>query len=152
LNSDEKSVVLNAVDRLKELGHSSLIPSVIKAWKRHPEMEIRQPIEKLLCSLKDTAALPEIIRWLNNENDVKLRTMLLTAIWQSGLNAKSYGNELLKYIERFGPEELIEITSIIDVSEGLDVDDDMRRKLERLTQSEKDQFRRTLMTDIKEGL
>lgn len=152
LSSSEKIVVLNALGRLSELGHSSLIPSVIRAWKNNSDWDIRQKIEQLLCSLKESAALPALVKALNQEQDAQLRTRILTAIWQSGLNAKSFGNEIMQHFEQFGPEELIEISSIIEFSEGLDVNDDMRKDLQRWAENEKDEFRRNLMTDITDRL
>ncbi len=118
LQSDDESVVLKAISEIRKHGDSSILEDLADTYLRIDDLEIRSAIIKLLHSLKDDAAVGELIRLSEIEKYDTIHALLLSAIWESGINSGPYLIPLVKRSLTANYESLLEIMTIIDNTEG----------------------------------
>jgi len=114
LLSDDEAVVLSAVKGIKEHGDASVIEPLLVVLNRMDDEELHQEIRQLLFSLKDNRTVSELVRLASDETYVEHGQLMLSAIWESGLDASEQFLPLIELAKQASYEQLIEIMTIID--------------------------------------
>lgn len=114
LLSNDEEVVLKAVKGVKKHGDASIIEPLLLVLNKMDDAEVQKEIKELLYSLKDNATVPELIRLSGTEEFSNHGQLLLSAIWESGLDASNQFIPLIELAKHANYEQLIEVMTIVD--------------------------------------
>jgi len=114
LLSNDEDVVLKAIKGVKDHGDASVIEPLLLVLNRMDDLEVQREIRKLLFSLKDNKTVPELIRLASTPAYSEHGQLLLSAIWESGLDASEQFTPLIELAKQANYEQLIEIMTIVD--------------------------------------
>ena len=118
LQSDDESIVLKAISEVKKHGDSGILETLANTYLRIDDQEIRTAITELLHSLKDDEAAGELIRLSEVEKFSAIHSLLLSSIWESGINSGPHLVKLIKRSLTADYDSLLEIMTIVDNAEG----------------------------------
>jgi hypothetical protein len=118
LQSDDESLVLKGISEIKKHGDSSILEVIAQTYLRLDDQEIRKAITALLHSLKDDDAVKELIRLSEVEEYTAIHSLLLSSIWESGINSGPHLVALTKRSLTADYDSLLEIMTIVDNAEG----------------------------------
>jgi hypothetical protein len=119
LNSGDDARKINAVRELKVHGDESAILPILNILKDAPADELRREIIETLNSLKLSSAPKAMIGALFNPDYRKLRPVILTSIWNSGLDYSDFVPEI---VQAATEGDLVEVLECITIIENLDGD------------------------------
>ncbi len=114
LLSDDEDVVLKAVKGVKKHGDASIIEPLLLVLNKMDDTEVQNEIKELLYSLKDNNTVSELIRLASDAKYSDHGQLLLSAIWESGLDANDQFISLIELAKQANYEQLIEIMTIVD--------------------------------------
>lgn len=87
LNNKDLEIALEAIRKIKSVGHASLIPILIKKWLNSSgELEIK--LSELLYSLKDETVIAPLIELLKTEKSGTNRAKIISIFWNCGFEPK----------------------------------------------------------------
>lgn len=86
LFSADNSVVLSALNSLKENGNKEYLPILFELLLANPEVEIKSEILKLLGTVKDKDTITVFITALHELKYASIRKDILATCWQNGLD------------------------------------------------------------------
>lgn len=114
LQTGTSTEILEACKKLKAHGDAEAVPVMVDLLLNHPDTEVVEEIKKIFTGLKDHEAVSPILTAVEQNIGTKNKVFLLSAIWQSGLNAGKHIDQLTKISTKAGNEEIIEILTIVD--------------------------------------
>lgn len=114
---------LEAVDAMRAHGNEMIIEPILIAWQKTKSHELKAEIEDLLNTIKSSAVPNKIMNCLRNENYSSQRIILLSSIWNSGLDYSSHVAELIQIATESEVTEIFEIETILDNMETLPSDE-----------------------------
>jgi len=118
LQDEDDNTVLKTINEIQENGNIKLIKPLIELAKKRDDREIQDAIQKVLFSLKVSAAHPIILEELKNIGPVPFRKILLSTLWESNINALGHLDTLVKIALEGDLYEAIEVLTILEESEG----------------------------------
>lgn len=118
LQVDDLKSLVKTLEEVQEKGNVDLIKPLIDLGKNIEEKEVQDAIQKILFSLKISAAHPVILEELKNIGPCSFRKTLLTTIWESNIDALPYLDTLVKIALEGDLYEAIEVLTILEESEG----------------------------------
>lgn len=118
LQDEDKNTVLKTINDIQEKGNSKLIKPLIELAKNRDENDIQEAIQKVLFSLKVSAAHPIILEELKNIGPIPFRRILLSTLWESNIDALSHLDTLVKIAIEGDLYEAIEVLTVLEESEG----------------------------------
>ena len=92
LFSTENTVVIKALNSIKEKGNKEYLPILFELLLAQPEKEIKKKILKLLGTVKEKDCIPYFAEALQNENYYPIQKDLLITCWQNGLDFSPHFN------------------------------------------------------------
>jgi hypothetical protein len=98
LLSKNTEEVLFTLNQIRNSGNPAILPNVVELLNSTKSMEIKASIVQLLNDLKIQSATSEIINALKNNQTPDTQKILLTSIWQSGLN---YSEHIGFFVDMF---------------------------------------------------
>lgn len=116
LQSRDQEIVLEAIRKIKSVGHVELIPLLIQKWFTS-EGEIENSLTELLFSLKDESVIPALIQQLQNEKSPENRAKLISIFWNSGFEPKDELSLFVKIAVEGSFFEAFEALTLIETME-----------------------------------
>ncbi len=138
LRSGNRSAILSTLKELRSGGNVSILPDLFELLLDQEDEQIISSISSLLSDLKDKDAVPALAKAIDNPENSKILTILVSACWQNGL---SYGKQIdtfVKVVITGEYEAAIEAFTVIEEAVG------------DLEQVERDQIITNLKSRIKE--
>jgi len=86
LASKNSEDVLFAINKIRSTGNPDILPHLVRQLDLTDNKEIKSTIIQVLNDLKIQSAIPVIIDLIVNSKSEETKKILLTSIWQSGLN------------------------------------------------------------------
>lgn len=123
LGSKDAATQLEAVASLKIHGDESAIEPLLHAMISSKSSELHREITDLFNTMKSTDAPEIIMRCLDDDDFVSVRTMLLSSIWNSGLDYSEYVAELTELAIESELTEVFEIETILENLENIPPDE-----------------------------
>ena len=96
LKSDDNKEIIKSLRALKIYGDASASPQIFHLLLNHHDDEVGEEVMKLLASLKDTQMESILIDAVKNQKYKDIQQLLLSSMWQSGLN---FSEHLLTLVE-----------------------------------------------------
>lgn len=90
LYSVDPVVVIESIEKLRSLGRVSDIPVLVDLLHSSHDLDVKAKISGLLATLKDTAAIPEVIAAIQNPKYLPELKVLVSSCWESGLDYSRY--------------------------------------------------------------
>lgn len=119
LHSDDPKKVKKAIKSLEVHGNATVIKPLFNVLKGDALPEALQTkVLELLCSLKDTSVVPEIMDVLEDENLLEVRPLALTAIWNMKVDFSDYIDDFVSIAARGTFMEAIDCLTIIENLDG----------------------------------
>lgn len=122
LLADVKSVdqkkQLEAVKALRIHGDETIIATLLDLYLLTDSEKIKREVEDILNTIKLTAAPAEIVRLLGEKKYSSLRQVLLTSIWNSGLDYRDYLKEIVEATIQGDMMIALECITIVENIEG----------------------------------
>jgi HEAT repeat protein len=131
LQSDDAAAVGQAIDDLKASGDASLIPELLKLLAESENEAVLQQVSQLLFDLKDPKALDVLIDHLTDTRFADIRTQMLEACWQCGLDTSHRLPTLLNVAITGSYLEILEVLTIIENWDGMSDQLTLREELHR---------------------
>ena len=114
LQSTEEVLVLDAVERLKQVGDGSAVPFLVDAYFRLDSEQVRAACKKVLFSVNDPEAVQHLLQAAMDRSEDIERAMVVSAIWESGLDAQPYLETMMELVKYAGYRTNMEIMTILD--------------------------------------
>ncbi|MBI1286425.1 MAG: hypothetical protein GC178_02495 [Flavobacteriales bacterium] len=86
LMSENETIALAAIEKVKKSGDASLVPAILNALANTKELAIENALSQLLFDLKDKNAVEELVNQLSNPEFATVRVLMLSACWQTGID------------------------------------------------------------------
>lgn len=87
INHKDESVVLDALKKIRSIGHPDLIEPLLEKWIKSSG-EVETQLTDLLYSLKDTKSVAPLISALQNKKFTHHRDKIVSIFWNAGLEPK----------------------------------------------------------------
>lgn len=109
---------IKAIKALKTHGNETVIEPLLILLASRPVVEIEEEIIDLLNTTKSTKVPAEIARALGDKRFVEIRQILLTTIWNSGLDYRPYLSEIVTVATEGEMMDALECITIIENLDG----------------------------------
>ncbi|WP_072032200.1 hypothetical protein [Crocinitomix catalasitica] len=117
LNAETNKEIVDAIKALKIHGDESIIEPLLLTLKNNDDGEVQGQIIDLLNTVKSTKVPAQIAKFLLDKRFVEQRLIMLSSIWNSGLDYTTY----LKEIVQVGIEgDLMEAVECITIIENIE--------------------------------
>ncbi len=126
LFSANTSVVLSALNSLKEIGNKQYLPILFELLLAGPETEIQKEIIKLLGTVKDKATVPVFAEALCEKKFAKIRKEILTTCWQNGLDFSAHTEVFVDLVIDGEWEVAFEAFTVIENMEHFPPEEELR--------------------------
>jgi hypothetical protein len=90
LLSQNKVIVLNTLNTIKETGKTGYLPLLFDLLNSNPDEQIEKEITNILGTLKKKESVPVMADALQNPAYISIRKKLAAACWQNGLDFAPY--------------------------------------------------------------
>lgn len=117
LASKEEKRQIKAVQALKVCGNETVIEPLLVVLSNDPTDPLQKEIMDLLNSAKSTKVPAEIAKALVNSRFKSIRQLLLTSIWNSGLDYRPYITEIVTAATE---GEMLDALECITIIENID--------------------------------
>ena len=125
LNSGDSKKMMKAIKALEKNGDSSVIKPVVEILMNGLPEKQQSSLIELLCSLKDTSVVVEMMEVLEDEKFLPARQMVLSAIWNMKIDFSGYIDDFV-YIATVGDfMEALDCLTIIENLEGPFLEEDI---------------------------
>ena len=114
LTSDKSKEVLTAIKQLRKHGKPEAITHLISLYKTTKDAEIKEVLEGFFFDLKDQTATEVLITEIENEDDVALKTFLISILWQSSLDASEHIHTLVTQAIKGDYMTCVEVMTVMD--------------------------------------
>jgi HEAT repeat protein len=114
LKSNDETVVLNAIEKVKKGGDVSYMLELLDALTATTEPGIESSISQLLFDLKDKEAIEELVNQLVNPAYEDIRVIMLSACWQSGIDTSHRLPDFVTVVSTGSYIECLEVLTIIE--------------------------------------
>jgi len=119
LRSDDPKTVKKAIKSLEVHGNAAVIKPLFASLKEGVLAEEHQArILELLCSLKDSSVVPEVMDVLEDEELLEIRPLVLTAIWNMKVDFSDYIDDFVLIATQGTLIETLDCLTIIENLEG----------------------------------
>jgi hypothetical protein len=118
LDSGNNAEVLTAINALRNDGTEEAIPFLVKTLVNNPDEDIKNAVSHLLFDLKNERALPGLIMAIINPENKAYKRLLLSSVWESGLDASPYLKNFVEIAVDADYLETIECMTIIENMPG----------------------------------
>lgn len=119
LFSSDNTVVLSAINEIKEVGNPLYMPLLFELLNSQPEKEIEKEIAELLGTVKSKETVNSFMRAIEDDHFRAIRKMLLTACWQNGLDFSTFLPVFVDLVISEEWETAFEAFTVIDNMEYL---------------------------------
>jgi hypothetical protein len=117
LQNKDLNSVIKTIEEIQENGNVKLLKPLIELGIKSDERKIQDAIQKVLFSLKVSAAHPIIIEELFSMQPIPFRRVLLSTLWESNINAMDHLDKLVKIAIEGDLYEAIEVVTLLEESE-----------------------------------
>ncbi|MDG1331067.1 MAG: hypothetical protein P8P74_01970 [Crocinitomicaceae bacterium] len=119
LSSEDPKKVKKAIKSLEVHGNATVIKPLFHALKGGALAEKHQAtILELLCSLKDTSVVPEVMDVLEDKELLEVRPLALTAVWNMKVDFSGYIDDFVLIATQGTFMEAIDCLTIIENMDG----------------------------------
>lgn len=119
LKSDDAKVVKKALKSLEIHGNASTIKPLFALLKEGAlEESLQTNVLELLCSLKDTSVIPEIMDVIDDEEMLDIRPLALMAVWNMKVDFSDYLDDFVLIAAQGTLMESVDCLTIIENLEG----------------------------------
>lgn len=118
LRSDDPKKVKSAIKALEVHGNASVIKPIFGLLKEGLPNELQSEIVELLCSLKDTSVVAEVMDVLEDEEMLSIRPLVLTTIWNMKVDFSDYIDDFVLIATKGSFLEALDCLTIIENLEG----------------------------------
>lgn len=118
LRSDDPKKVKKSIKALEVHGNASVIKPLFGILKEGLPGKLQTQLIELLCSLKDTSVVAEIIDVLEDKEMLELRPLVLTTIWNMKVDFSGYIDDFVFIACKGTFMEAIDCLTIIENLEG----------------------------------
>ena len=125
LRSDDTKKAAKAIKSLEEYGDASVIKPLFALLKEGLPAKLEAEVLELLCSLKDTSVVVEIIEVLEDEEMLEIRPMVLTSIWNMKVDFSAYIDDFVLIATTGSFLEALDCLTIIENLEGPFMEEDI---------------------------
>lgn len=114
LKSNDETIALAAIEKLKKGGDASYISDILTALKNTTEVSVESSIAQLLFDLKDKDAVEELVNELSNLEFADIRVLMLSACWQTGIDLSHRLPDFITVASTGSYMECLEVLTIIE--------------------------------------
>ncbi|MCF8276691.1 MAG: hypothetical protein K9J17_08155 [Flavobacteriales bacterium] len=114
LKSNDETIALAAIEKLKKGGDASYISDILTALKNTTEVSVESSIAQLLFDLKDKDAIEELVNELSNLEFADIRVLMLSACWQTGIDLSHRLPDFITVASTGSYMECLEVLTIIE--------------------------------------
>jgi len=118
LSGNDTVKKINAVKELKVYGNESAIVPMLNILLTGPDEELRKEVIETLNTVKHTAVPKVLIEALLNPDFKTLRLVILTSMWNSGLDYGDFIPEIVQAATEGDMMDALECITIIENHEG----------------------------------
>ncbi len=119
LKSDDSKKVKKAIKSLEVHGNASVIKPLFELLREGALAESLQTnVLELLCSLKDTSVIPEIMDVMDDESMLEVRPLVLMSIWNMKVDFSDYIDDFVLIATQGTLMEAVDCLTIIENLEG----------------------------------
>ena len=120
---------LEAVESLRSHGNETVIEPLLDTWISTSSMELKTEIVDLLNNIKSSKVPKQIMTCLANKKYASQKQLLLSSIWNSGLDYHDYIADLVAIACDSDLMEVFEVETIIENLEGIPSDEVLSESL-----------------------
>lgn len=118
LRSEDPKKVLKAIKSLEVHGNASVIKPIFAILKEGLPEKQQSELVELLCSLKDTSVVAEVMDVLEDPEMLKIRPLVLTTIWNMKVDFSDYIDDFVLIAAKGSFLEALDCLTIIENLEG----------------------------------
>jgi len=153
LNSQDEKKVSKAIKSLEANGDYSVIIPLARRLMDDISEKNKSEVIELLSSLKDTSVKGELMAIIDNEEFLKIRQLMLTAVWNTKIDFSGYVDEFVFIAIHGSFLEAIDCLTIIENLEGPFMEEDLLESESHLknymtSDAVKDEQRAVILSEI----
>lgn len=118
LRSDDPKKVKKAIKSLEVHGNASVIKPIFAILKEGLPDKLQSELVELLCSLKDTSVVAEVMDVLEDPEMLEIRPLVLTTIWNMKVDFSDYIDDFVLIATTGSFLEALDCLTIIENLEG----------------------------------
>lgn len=119
LMSENETIALAAIEKVKKSGDAAMVPSILKALASTKELSIENALSQLLFDLKDKEAVEELVNQLQNPEFSEIRVLMLSACWQTGMDMSHRLSDFITIACTGTYMECLEVLTVIENWENI---------------------------------
>lgn len=132
LMSENETIALAAIEKVKKSGDAAMVPSILKALASTKEISIENALSQLLFDLKDKEAVEELVNQLQNPEFSEIRVLMLSACWQTGMDMSHRLSDFITIACTGTYMECLEVLTVIENWETIKDQDMLENETIRL--------------------
>lgn len=114
LASGDRTAQFKALQDMRKRGDATLVPAFLLAFARTDDDELRSEFCQVLYDLKDVDAMNAVLDHLGDPALAVIRTNMLAAVWQSGLDMRHRLPELVEVALSGDYMECLEVLTAVE--------------------------------------
>lgn len=118
LSSTDEKKALKAVKSLESHGDASVIKPLAERLMQNPSEKLQGKIVELLCSLKDTSTIVEVMDVIEDEKFRPIRQTMLSTVWNTKVDFSNYIDDFVAIAVDGDFMETLDCLTIIENLEG----------------------------------
>lgn len=118
LYSDDPKKVKKAIKSLEVHGNATVIKPLFTILKEGLPDKLQSQLVELLCSLKDTSIVVEVMEVLEDKEMLEMRPLVLTTIWNMKVDFSDYIDDFVQIAAKGSFIEAIDCLTIIENLDG----------------------------------
>lgn len=119
LMSENETIALAAIDKVKKSGDAAMVPAILNALVNTKELAIENALSQLLFDLKDKNAVEELVNRLSDPEFADIRVLMLSACWQTGIDLSHRLPDFVTVACTGSYMECLEVLTIIENWEAI---------------------------------
>ena len=125
LKSEDSKKVLKAIKALERHGDSSTIQPIAGLLLNGMQDKEQALLVELLCSLKDTSVVVEMMEVIDDPKMISIRQLFLSAIWNMKVDFSGYIDDFVLIATKGSFMEALDCLTIIENLEGPFLEEDI---------------------------
>ena len=125
--TDEKLMI--GLSNLRKQGTPELMPFLLKRWNESSNDELTQKIFDFITDIKPQEAIGDIMIALNNIEYVDKKSLLVSMLWQSSLDASEYIDDLIAIALKGDFMTVLEVSTVIESFDTVFNEQDMMESI-----------------------
>lgn len=123
LLASDDVIVLDAINRVKEVGDSSIIYTLAEVLSTTENATVKKEVKHVFTCLKQENVDIALLEVIKNEKFNSIKNFIISAFWESGIDASKHLLDFIEITTKGDYMTAVEVMTLVDQMEHMDKED-----------------------------